>query len=145
MEKKIIETFSFFSINSTQISDSDQTKIWTNVSDNEVQHDRESVSNDQTITFQGNSDKASCENKQTEEVPRGKYHIHLESSLASFNTFQYWRVPIPELELDISLTNELKPAVVHVKAKVTDETSRRTFSSELNVNMDVDVSIEKEI
>jgi hypothetical protein len=75
----------------------------------------------------------------------GHVHIHVESNMLNnaetFNTFQYWRVPIPELQLDISLAETGKPTAVHVKAKVTDGTMQRTFESELNVDMEIDVSL----
>jgi hypothetical protein len=74
----------------------------------------------------------------------GQVHIHVESStlnsVEAFNTFQYWRVPIPDLEFDFGLAETGKPAAVHMKAKVTNETMQRTSMSELNVNMDIDVS-----
>jgi hypothetical protein len=74
----------------------------------------------------------------------GPVHSHVESSalnsVETFNTFQYWRVPIPELELDITLPEMDKPTSVHVKAEVLDETTQRTFASELNADMDIDVS-----
>ncbi|XP_021941543.1 serine/threonine-protein phosphatase 4 regulatory subunit 1-like isoform X4 [Zootermopsis nevadensis] len=78
--------------------------------------------------------------------PKGHVHVHVESNplngAETFNTFQYWRVPIPELQLDISLAETGKPTTVHVKAKVTDETMQRTYASELNVDMDIDTELE---
>jgi hypothetical protein len=74
----------------------------------------------------------------------GHVHVHVESStlnsVEAFNTFQYWRVPIQELEFDFSLAETGKPAAVHMKPKVTNETMQPTFASELNVDMDIDVS-----
>jgi hypothetical protein len=71
-------------------------------------------------------------------------HMHLESgtlnSIEAFNTFQYWRVPIVELEFDFSLAEAGKPTAVRTEAKVTNEASQRTSLSELNVIMDIDVS-----
>jgi hypothetical protein len=71
-------------------------------------------------------------------------HFHVGSStlksVEAFNTFQYWRVPVPELELDFSLAETDKPTAVQVKAEVTDETMRQTFASELNIDMEIDVS-----
>nr|CAD7460997.1 unnamed protein product [Timema tahoe] len=68
----------------------------------------------------------------------GCLQIHVGAGLDYFNTFQYWRVPIPELELNIRLTAEGKPSTVHIKAKVTDEATQRTYASELSVDMDID-------
>jgi hypothetical protein len=71
-------------------------------------------------------------------------NIHIESntlnSAETFNTFQYWRVPIPELQFDISSTETSKPSSVRIKAKVTDELTQQTFASQVNVDMDIDVS-----
>nr|CAD7425262.1 unnamed protein product [Timema monikensis] len=73
----------------------------------------------------------------------GCLQIHVGAGLDYFNTFQYWRVPIPELELNIRLTAEGKPSTVHIKAKVTDEASQRTYASELSVDMDIDSELDK--
>jgi hypothetical protein len=74
----------------------------------------------------------------------GRVHIHVESntlnSADSFNTFQYWRVPIPELQVNSSLADTGKPTAVHMKAKVTDENMQQTYASEVNADMDIDVS-----
>ncbi|KAJ9584447.1 hypothetical protein L9F63_021201, partial [Diploptera punctata] len=77
---------------------------------------------------------------------KGQFHIHVENSAPSgpdsFNTFQYWRVPIPELEVDISLAETGKPTAVHVKAKVVDESNQRTYASELNVEMEIETELD---
>nr|CAD7197539.1 unnamed protein product [Timema douglasi] len=73
----------------------------------------------------------------------GCLQIHVGAGLDYFNTFQYWRVPIPELELNIRLTAEGKPSTVHIKAKVTDEATQRTYASELSVDMDIDSELDK--
>lgn len=71
-------------------------------------------------------------------------HFHIESgtlkNIESFNAFQYWRVPIQELELDIGLAETGAPIAVQVKAEVSGETMRQALTSELNVDMDIDVS-----
>jgi len=53
---------------------------------------------------------------------------------SSYNTFQYWRFPIPDLELDIDMKNG-KATNVHVRAMVHDPCGHVTYSSELNVNI----------
>lgn len=52
----------------------------------------------------------------------------------TFNTFQYWRIPLPDIELDIGLI-EGKPASVHVRAKVEDPQMNLTYQSEISVNL----------
>lgn len=64
--------------------------------------------------------------------------VHVKSgtdSAETFNTFQYWRIPVPELQLDVSLAETDGPTAV-----LTDETTQQTSESELNVDMDIDVS-----
>jgi hypothetical protein len=65
-------------------------------------------------------------------------HIHIESSMLNsaetFNTFQYWRIPVPELKLDVSLAETGGPTTV-----LADETRQQT-ASDMNSDMDIDVS-----
>lgn len=56
----------------------------------------------------------------------------------TFNTFQYWRIPLPDIELDIGMV-EGKPASVHVRAKVEDPQMNLTYQSELSVNLSSEV------
>ncbi|CAL8088191.1 unnamed protein product [Orchesella dallaii] len=67
--------------------------------------------------------------------------IHTSSSNSSgtdattkFNTFQYWRIPLPDIELDIGMIGG-KPATVHVRAKVEDPKLKLTYASEISVNL----------
>uniref|UniRef100_T1IHI6 WW-binding domain-containing protein n=1 Tax=Strigamia maritima TaxID=126957 RepID=T1IHI6_STRMM len=62
----------------------------------------------------------------------GHIHVHLDEN--AFNSFHYWRIPIPELELDIDIVQG-KPVSVNVKAVVYDEQNNRLYSSQLNVNL----------
>ena len=65
--------------------------------------------------------------------------VHVKSgasnSAETFNTFQYWRIPVPELQLDVSLAETGAPT-----ASLADETTQDTSESELNTDMDIDVS-----
>lgn len=64
---------------------------------------------------------------------------HVKSSASNsaetFNTFQYWRIPVPELQLDVSLAETGAPT-----ALLADETAQHASESELNTDMDIDVS-----
>ena len=66
-------------------------------------------------------------------------HVHVKSgalnSPETFNTFQYWRIPVPELQLDVSLA-EMGPTT----ALLPDETTQHISKSELSADMDIDVS-----
>jgi hypothetical protein len=57
-----------------------------------------------------------------------------ESSTNPFNTWQYWRIPCPEIEVDIDMAESGKTNV-HVRAKVVDTTNQTTYASDLNVNI----------
>jgi len=66
-------------------------------------------------------------------------HIHVKSGTSNspetFNTFQYWRIPVPELQLDFSVS-EMGPPT----ALLVDETAQHISESELSADMDIDVS-----
>lgn len=62
-----------------------------------------------------------------------------DTSTPHFNTFQYWRIPLPDIELDIGMV-EGKPASVHVRAKVEDPNSKLTYASEISVNLSSEAS-----
>ncbi|XP_064467048.1 serine/threonine-protein phosphatase 4 regulatory subunit 1-like isoform X2 [Ornithodoros turicata] len=71
--------------------------------------------------------------------------VHVDSSAAGglsagvptgdsdFNAFQFWRVPIPEVEVDIEFLGD-KATAVHVRAKSHDQ-DNRSFSSDVTVQM----------
>jgi len=65
--------------------------------------------------------------------------VHVSSGTSNgvetFNTFQYWRIPVPELQLDVGLAETGAPT-----ALLADETTQHASKSELNVDMDIDVS-----
>lgn len=58
-------------------------------------------------------------------------HLHVDHQ-DCFNSFEYWRDPIPDIKLDIDLV-EGRAAGIHVRSQVYDEQRRKTFSSELDV------------
>lgn len=64
---------------------------------------------------------------------QGHVHLHVDNESA-FNSFHFWRIPIPDIELDIDIV-EGKPTSVHVKAKVHSEEHKRVYSSELSVQL----------
>jgi hypothetical protein len=66
-----------------------------------------------------------------ETESRAQVKSGTSNSAETFNTFQYWRIPVPELQLDIGLAETVGPA---------DETAQRTAESGLVVDMDIDVS-----
>jgi len=57
------------------------------------------------------------------------------NSPETFNTFQYWHIPVPELQLDVSLAETGLPT-----ASLADETAQHISESELSADMDLDVS-----
>lgn len=68
------------------------------------------------------------------EGDRQRLVLHVDSSAESnFNTFQFWRVPIPEVEVDIEFLGD-RATAVRVRAKSQDQ-DNRCFSSDLNVEL----------
>ncbi|KAL1428947.1 hypothetical protein MTO96_016693 [Rhipicephalus appendiculatus] len=65
---------------------------------------------------------------------RQRLVVHVDSGAESnFNTFQFWRVPIPEVEVDIEFLGD-RPTAVHVRAKSQDQ-DNRCFSSDVSVEV----------
>ncbi|XP_037558719.1 serine/threonine-protein phosphatase 4 regulatory subunit 1-like isoform X1 [Dermacentor silvarum] len=65
---------------------------------------------------------------------RHRLVLHVDSGPESnFNTFQFWRVPIPEVEVDIEFLGD-RATAVHVRAKSQDQ-DNRCFSSDLSVEV----------
>lgn len=61
----------------------------------------------------------------------GRVHVHLDNN---FNTFQYWRSPLPEVNIDFDIING-QPTNIHVVAKVKDEESKKVYASEMSVSI----------
>ncbi|BFZ19203.1 hypothetical protein BsWGS_22242 [Bradybaena similaris] len=61
----------------------------------------------------------------------GVVHVHLDNN---FNTFQYWRSPLPEVNIDFDIING-QPTNIHVVAKVKDDESRKVYASEMSVSI----------
>ena len=90
-------------------------------------------------SFEGNQTQS---NLLTVSGKEGHLHVHLDNNPA-FNTFNYWRIPIPHLELpipkievDIDITG--KTTNVCVKAKVQENDD--TYQSQVNLTMATDAS-----
>ncbi|XP_077504042.1 serine/threonine-protein phosphatase 4 regulatory subunit 1-like isoform X3 [Amblyomma americanum] len=68
------------------------------------------------------------------EGDRQRLVVHVDSgSDSDFNAFQFWRMPIPELEVDIEFLGN-RPTAVHVRAKSQSQ-GNRCFSSDLSVEV----------
>ncbi|XP_055955388.1 serine/threonine-protein phosphatase 4 regulatory subunit 1-like isoform X3 [Patella vulgata] len=78
-------------------------------------------------TFSVFDDKCLNENNSQYEP----VHIHLDN-LESFNSFQFWRSPLPEVDVDFDLVNGT-PTNIHVSARVKDEENHKVYSSQMNV------------
>lgn len=61
----------------------------------------------------------------------GVVHVHLDNN---FNTFQYWRSPLPEVNIDFDIING-QPTNIHVVAKVKDDESKKVYASEMSVSI----------
>ncbi|XP_076448867.1 serine/threonine-protein phosphatase 4 regulatory subunit 1-like isoform X2 [Babylonia areolata] len=64
-----------------------------------------------------------------------RVHVHLDNS--NFNTFQFWRSPLPEVDIDFDVINGA-PANIHVVAKVKDEEKHKVYSTHVDVVMSSD-------
>ncbi|CAL1530665.1 unnamed protein product [Lymnaea stagnalis] len=65
------------------------------------------------------------------DASAGRVHVHLDNN---FNTFQYWRSPLPEVNIDFDIING-QPTNIHVVAKVKDEDAKKVYASEMNVSI----------
>uniref|UniRef100_A0A2C9JIK6 Uncharacterized protein n=1 Tax=Biomphalaria glabrata TaxID=6526 RepID=A0A2C9JIK6_BIOGL len=90
-------------------------------------------SNDSDSVFMDNSQEnsASIRTLGSGDVPSDRVHVHLDNN---YNTFQYWRSPLPEVNIDFDIING-KPTNIHVVAKVKDEDSKKVYASEMNVSI----------
>lgn len=66
----------------------------------------------QPSVLSNTSELSTPEGRQNSEH---RVHVHLDN----FNTFQYWRQPLPEVDIDFDLINGA-PANIHVVAKVKE-------------------------
>lgn len=88
----------------TDIAPVSSTQNEQNSSTLEVPSSQSNVSQDDSLTSQSIDDST-----------QKRLHVHLDNS--DFNTFQYWRPPLPEVDIDFDLINGA-PANIHVVAKV---------------------------
>ncbi|CAG5116481.1 unnamed protein product, partial [Candidula unifasciata] len=65
------------------------------------------------------------------DATSGVVHVHLDNN---FNTFQYWRSPLPEVNIDFDIING-QPTNIHVVAKVKDDESKKVYASEMSVSI----------
>ncbi|CAL4058679.1 unnamed protein product, partial [Meganyctiphanes norvegica] len=69
-------------------------------------------------------------NSLTVSGTEGHLHVHLDNNPA-FNSFNFWRLPLPHIELDIDIMGQTTN--VCVKAKVQDNDN--TYQSQVNLTM----------
>ncbi|PVD20606.1 hypothetical protein C0Q70_18762 [Pomacea canaliculata] len=81
----------------------------------------------QPSVLSNTSELSTPEGRQNSEH---RVHVHLDN----FNTFQYWRQPLPEVDIDFDLINGA-PANIHVVAKVKDEDKHKVYSTHVDVIM----------
>ena len=84
------------------------------------------------LTDQNTNDNHSSEVVESSSKP-GHVHIHLDN-ISDFDSFQFWRTPIPQLDLDLDIVDG-KPQNIHVKARVKDEEHHKVYASEMNVQV----------
>lgn len=77
--------------------------------------------------------ESSCDSKVSETDP-GHVHIHLDNLGENFNEFQFWRVPLPELDIDLDIVDG-KASNIQIRAKVRDVEHHKIYSSEMCVSV----------
>lgn len=90
-------------------------------------------------SFEGNQAQS---NLLTVSGTEGHLHVHLDNNPA-FNTFNYWRIPIPlvelpipKIEVDIDITGQTTNVCVKAKVQEKDD----TYQSQVNLTMATDAS-----
>lgn len=73
-------------------------------------------------------------NVSTTPLGDGRLHIHLDNSV-DFNSFNYWRTPLPSIDLDFDLVDG-RPQNIRVKATATDTRTHQVYSTQMNVSVD---------
>ncbi|KAK3765828.1 hypothetical protein RRG08_026297 [Elysia crispata] len=106
-----------------------------NMSSTAASGDGKSISNDNNVPSQISQAEAPSGNgagdKSSVEAVATPVHIHLDNN---FNTFQYWRSPLPEVNIDFDIING-QPTNIHVVAKVKDDDNNKVYASEMNVSI----------
>ncbi|XP_067128525.1 serine/threonine-protein phosphatase 4 regulatory subunit 1-like isoform X2 [Centruroides vittatus] len=69
----------------------------------------------------------------TVTAKNGHLHVHIDNESA-FNNFQYWRIPVPDVEVDIDIENG-KATNIHIRASVKDDKTQHTCASDLNLSL----------
>lgn len=112
--------------------------------ENQEDHTTQSVENDKSLSQEKENIAEQNENKNhisesaessTNNKP-GHVHIHIDNT-SDFDSFQFWRTPIPQLDLDLDLVDG-KPQNIHVTAKVKDKEHHKVYASEMNVQVSGD-------
>ena len=109
-----------------EIVEESRTELLDNtgaLSEGEVNLSDQNVNNNQSSESMGS----------TISTKAGHVHIHLDNT-SDFDTFQFWRTPIPQLDLDLEIVDG-KPQNIHVKARVKDEEHHKVYASEMNVQV----------
>ncbi|XP_067652589.1 serine/threonine-protein phosphatase 4 regulatory subunit 1-like isoform X1 [Haliotis asinina] len=97
----------------------------------------EDKSNENTSTSVATDSENSVESVGAGEEAAGsplgqseKTHVHIDST-ESFNSFQFWRPPFPQVDLDFDLVDGA-PTNIHITAKVQDD-DKKVYATEMNV------------
>lgn len=123
-------------------SDNEKIRNFSNIkgSSGDIHSDENSNSNAvlktklQNINY--NLKKPPNQSPLTVAAKDGHLRLHVDNENV-FNNFQFWRTPLPEIELDIDI-EEGVGANIHVKAKIQSEDSDEICESELNVKITPD-------
>ncbi|XP_064598728.1 LOW QUALITY PROTEIN: serine/threonine-protein phosphatase 4 regulatory subunit 1-like [Liolophura sinensis] len=96
----------------------------------ESKTDDSSIEDDNSVFSE---DRPSDSQITTETCEDGRVHIHVDN-VATYNNFQFWRTPIPAVDLDLDIVNGT-PTNIHLTAKVKDEDNHKIYATKMDISL----------
>ncbi|KAL3859973.1 hypothetical protein ACJMK2_010151 [Sinanodonta woodiana] len=93
-----------------------------------ISDEKSSASDEKLLIAEADEESSVSDEKLNEQS--GNVHIHSDN-LSSFNSFQYWRTPLPELNLDLDLKNG-QPKNIFDAVKVKGDSLHKFYAVEMN-------------
>ncbi|XP_074644442.1 serine/threonine-protein phosphatase 4 regulatory subunit 1-like [Tubulanus polymorphus] len=78
-------------------------------------------------------EKSVTKTEKSQSDSAEKVHIHLDN-IAHFSDFNFWNMPLPEIDLDLDLVAG-KPANIHVVARLKDTVSNQIVTAEKDIDL----------
>lgn len=125
------ETHSEIALQSSQNTNSDPQDISSTLKKCSLNDNLETLQN--TIIKESEKKENHSELPLTVTAKHGHLHVHIDNESA-FNNFQYWRIPVPDVEVDIDIENG-KATNIHIRASIKDDKTQHTCASDLNLSV----------